>query len=119
MQEVLIKTVVTKIDNQVKAIHFTTPFTYFNVETLQDDSKETIKKSSEEFRNSCALSFDLFVTTLTIFKNVTGVEENAIKIENEIKKEKIDETKITSLFKGIEECINECYIGPTPIFVEF
>lgn len=41
MQEVLIKTVVTKIDNQVKAIHFTTPVTYFNVETLQDDSKAT------------------------------------------------------------------------------
>ena len=117
MQEVSTKTVITTIDNQVKAIHFTSPLLHFSVDTLPNDSRETITKAAEEFQEICASS--LFVTTLTIFKNVDGSDKIAVEIEKEFQKEKLDASNIEKLFKKLESYINESYMNPTPIFVEF
>ena len=121
MQSYTTRTIVIKDNKQTKLLHYTQPANFIRIDTLTNDTNKAISQATNDFQETVANTFGAYVTTATIYKNVTGVTKHFKKIEELYNQNdlKWSATIIDEHIETINEYINECYADGKPTIVEF
>ena len=102
---------------QLVLVHVVTKFGK-NVPLVTKHS-ETITKATEQFHAEVANAYGLFATTMTIYNNVSNVDELVLRFEKLFKDSFSSEEQIKNVVSDIESQINESYASSNPVYVSF
>lgn len=81
MQSYTTNTIVIKDNQETKLLHYTLPTNMIRIDTVADDANKTIIDATNDFQETIANTFGAYMTTATIYKNVTGITKHFKKIE--------------------------------------
>lgn len=102
IQEVTTHTIITKVNDQVKAISYTQPLRRFLVETLPNDHDETIKAAADKFHTEVANTFHLMATSMYVYNNVTNIEHLASILEQLFLDNDTEEDEVIGIINTIQ-----------------